>query len=128
MVTRYWVFARRLVPGLIVNTLVVALNVTAEVTTAPVETRSIRTLPATAKPVMASLNVAVTLLLRSTPVAPAAGVVAVMVGFGPVVNDHVLVAIVLPARSRMPERVAVYTRSAVSVTLGFRVATRVSGL
>ena len=39
MVTRYWVFARRLVPGLIVSTLVVVLNEIAEVTWAPVETR-----------------------------------------------------------------------------------------
>ena len=77
---------------------------------------------------MASLNVAVTLRLRSTPVAPAAGVVAVMAGAGPVVNVHVLVVIVLPARSRIPERVAVYTRSANSVAFGFSVATLVSAL
>ena len=58
-------------------------------------------------PVMFSLNVAVTLLLRPTPVAPEAGEVAVIVGAGPVVNDQEVAVIVLPATSRTPETVAV---------------------
>ena len=45
MVTRYCVFASSVAPGLIVSTRVVVLNVTAEATSTPVETRLIRTVP-----------------------------------------------------------------------------------
>jgi len=57
---------------------------------------------------MGSLKVAVTTLFVATPVAPAAGVVAVTVGGvvstgAPVVNDHVLLeASTLPALSATP--------------------------
>ena len=47
------------------------------------------------------------LALRRTFVAPAAGKLAVIIGAGPVVKDQVAVVIVLPALSRIPERVAV---------------------
>jgi hypothetical protein len=107
MMTLYCVLARSVALGLIVSTLVVALYVTATAMSAPVEARTIRTLPAAANPVMGSLNVTVVLLFRSTPMAPEAGVVEVMTGRGPDVNVHVLVAIVLPARSRTPETVTV---------------------
>ena len=106
MVTRYCTFAVSVAVGLIVSTLVVVLNEVAAATVAPVETRWTVTVPA-ATPVMLSLNVAVTLALRPTPVAPEAGEVAVIVGAGPVVNDQEVAVIVLPATSRTPETVAV---------------------
>lgn len=105
-VTRYWTFEIRLADGLIVNTLVVVLNEVTAATTAPVETRVIRTVFVFA-PVRSSLKVAVTLLFRRTPVAPARGLAAMILGAGPVRNDQEVAAIVLPATSRTPATVAV---------------------
>src|SRR3954447_16873328 len=83
-------------------------------------------------PVTFSLKVAVTLRIRLTAVAPEAGVLAVMVGAGPVVKVQLVLAIGLFAASRRavgpPVRVAVYFVSAVRVAVGFSVATRVVAL
>src|SRR6478752_9809978 len=103
MVTRYCVRAASEVVGLSVKTRLPELAPTVDWTTAPLDTRVIRTV-AVENPVMASLKVAVTFRFRPTPVAPESGVVEVICGAGPVVTDQVLVAITLPAASLTPER------------------------
>src|SRR5438067_10579212 len=84
---------------------------------------------------IASLKVAVTFVVAVTPVAPAAGEVAVTVGGVTsllVVKDHVeLAASALPAKSftrgsvAPPRTVAVYVAPTVRALLGVSVATRV---
>jgi hypothetical protein len=69
-----------------------------------------------------SLNTAVTGLDTDTPVALALGLVVVTVGAvvsaAAVVNDHVNELITLPARSKAPESVTVYTVDAARFALG----------
>ena len=85
----------------------------------------ISTTEAPLTPLTASPNLAVTFAPRATPTAPGAGVLAVMVGRGPVVKLHLVDA----KASRAPSLIAllsvtVYVASAASVRLGFSVATR----
>src|SRR3954447_4412259 len=76
-------------------------------------------------PWIASLKVAVTLAVRLTAVAAAAGVFAVTVGAGPVVKVQVTVVRGAPAVSRMavgpPVRVTVYLVSLARAAVGLRV-------
>ena len=76
-------------------------------------------------PATTSLNVAVMLFARTTPVAFTAGVRAVTVGLGPVRNDQVVVASGAPARSRIavapPVRVTVYRVSGNRLAFGLRI-------
>src|SRR3712207_3936077 len=70
--------------------------------------------------------------LRLTPLAPARGERAVIVGPGPTRNDQVDVACGLPAASRTavapPVTVAVYRVSETRLAVGSRVTTRVVAL
>jgi hypothetical protein len=83
---------------------------------------------------IASLNVAVTVVVLLTPVAPLAGVMAVTVGgvvsLETVVNDQVrLAAMALPAASLTPVlTVAVKVVGPVSAAVGVKVATLVAAL
>jgi hypothetical protein len=80
-------------------------------------------------PVTASLKVAVMLLVRDTAVLLFPGVVAVMVGRGPVRKVHVLAAIGFPAASFTAEdRLSVYGLCATSAASGVSVATPVVAL
>src|SRR3954463_8666570 len=76
-------------------------------------------------PWIASLKVAVTLAVRLTAVAAAAGVFAVTVGAGPVVKVQVTVVRGAPAVSRMavgpPVRVTVYLVSLARAAVGLRI-------
>src|SRR3954452_15411275 len=95
---------------------------------AVVPTRNV-TFPVVVTPLTASLNVAVGLTATATPVALLAGVKLPAVGgvLSSVVNDHVVVANALPAKSRIaaapPVNVAVYVAPWTRFAVGFNVAT-----
>jgi hypothetical protein len=129
-VTVYSVSLARLAVGLIVNTLVAAANVTAAATGAAVPARTVAVV--LLNPVIASLNVAVTLLATATAFVPAPGVLAVMVGAGPVRNVQLtevsgLFAISLIAAAPPVNR-TVYLVSGARFALGLMVSTRVAVL
>ncbi len=89
--------------------MVVPLRVTVDLISLPARSRSSKV--ALETPMTGSLKAAVTLALRLTRVAPAAGLPAVTVGAGPEVKVQEVVASGFPARSRMavapPVRVTV---------------------
>src|SRR5215218_3717858 len=125
-VTVYWVFPARVALGSRIHWLVLPLRDTTAVAAAPVAVLARVNVVA---PTFwtASLNVAVMLAVRFTPVALTAGVRADTLGCGPVRNVQEMGAAAsgLFARSRMPVappvRVAVYRVSAVRLASGFRI-------
>ena len=130
-VTVYLVFEARVAPGFRTHWLLVPLRVTVAVTAAPVVAfLSLNVVADT--PCIGSLNVAVMLFARRTPVALTAGVLAVIVGAAPVMKDQLVLASGVPTVSRIavvpPVRVAVYRVSAARLAVGLRVATRVVAL
>jgi hypothetical protein len=112
---------------LIVNTLVAAANVTTAPTGAAVPARTVAVV--VLNPVIASLNVAVTLLATATAFVPAAGVRPVTVGAGPVRNVQLTEVSGLFAMSLIaaapPVNRTVYLVSAVRFAFGLIVNTRV---
>src|ERR1700712_4797519 len=101
MVTRYCVFAAKVAFGLRIHWFVVPFRVTVAAMAVPGAATLRRKNVVVVTPVMASLNVAVMLLARTTPGAFAAGVVVVMVGAGPVRKVQLVLASGLPATSRI---------------------------
>lgn len=130
--TRYRELAASVTLGLMIHWFVVPFRETTAATavpSVPVALMGFTVAVVAVTPVTASLNVAVTLAVRDTAVALTAGVRAVTVGRGPVVNVQVVAGIGFPAASLIAVvSVAVYFVSLASVAVGSSVATRVVAL